>query len=104
MKSVKYSLSAITLLLMVTCAFAQQSDTVRLKDIQSLARTHYPLLKQKDYYLALADNKVKQLNKDYLPQAGITGNATLQSEVTKFPGAGASGFFIAPDQYAAGLE
>lgn len=104
MKSYPCRLTVFLMLLIFNNATAQTADTVRLKDIQLLARTHYPLLKQKDFYQAIATNKVKQLNTDYLPQAVISGSATDQSEVTKFPGAAGGGFYIAPDQYAAGLE
>lgn len=104
MKSIIYMLTLIIVLLTNSITSAQSADTVRLNDIQAIARTHYPLLKQKGFYQQIADNKVRELNSEYLPQAAITGSATLQSEVTKFPGQNALGYFIAPDQYAAGLE
>ncbi|MBU3677168.1 MAG: TolC family protein, partial [Chitinophagaceae bacterium] len=83
-----------------------QSKRLSLIEVQQLSREHYPLLKQQAYYKELQANKWHETGMMNLPQLSVTGQATYQSEVTKFniPGAGASGFQQKPDQYALGLE
>lgn len=90
------------------CAFfpAHSQEPVSLKQLQAMAKENYPLLKQKQAYGEIGNNKVKQLNSNYLPQLSVTGQATYQSEVTEFnfPIPGAPAFTQKPDQYALGLE
>lgn len=90
---------------LVLQASAQQ-NRLTLHEVQQMSREHYPLLKQQTYYKELQANKWHETGMMNMPQLSVTGQATYQSEVTKFniPGAGVSGFQQKPDQYALGLE
>lgn len=94
-------------LLLLQQVDAQSTAQYSLAQLQALAKENYPLLKQKETYASMLDNKVSSLNANYLPQLNVTGQATYQSEVTSFnfslPGGG-SGFQQKPDQYSLGLE
>lgn len=102
----RYSITLFALTFAHLLSYAQQKEPVTLEQLQNMAKENYPLLKQKQMYLDIATNKVKQLNSNFLPQASITGQATYQSEVTEFnfPISGATAFKQKPDQYAIGLE
>ena len=91
---------------LVPCKALAQSNRLTLSEVQRLTREHYPLLQQQTYYKALQANKWQETGMLNMPQFSVTGQATYQSEVTKFniPGGGASGFQQKPDQYAIGLE
>lgn len=86
---------------------AQKGEEYTLEQLQTLAKENYPLLKQKQMYADIGNNKAKQIGTNFLPQINVVGQATYQSEVTELsipiPGAGA-GFKQKPDQYALGLE
>lgn len=94
------------LVLSFNVSFAQQSEDMTLEKLQTLAKDNYPLLKQKQTYADIGNNKAKQLNTNFLPQINVVGQATYQSEVTefKFPIPGAAGFSQKPDQYSFGVE
>ncbi len=100
--------SLITCLGLLLCQqLAAQSGTqISLAQLQALAKENYPLLKQKETYASMVENKVEQLNANYLPQVSVTGQATYQSEVTSFNFSlpGTTGFKQKPDQYSFGLE
>lgn len=85
---------------------AQQKGGMTLEQLQTLAKDNYPLLKQKDLYQSIGDQKAAELSTNFLPEVKVVGQATYQSEVTKFaiPTPGGSGFEQKPDQYAFGLE
>jgi outer membrane protein TolC len=85
---------------------AQQKEEYTLEQLQLLAKENYPLLKQKQMYLTIGNNKAKQTGTNFLPQVNVAGQATYQSEVTEFnfPIPGAVGFKQKPDQYSLGLE
>lgn len=96
----------LTLFAGSTVAFAQTSERFTLEQLQQLSRENYPALKQKENYEAIGKNRVQQTGTNYLPQITITGQGTLQSEVTEFdiPIQGFGGFKPSADQYAAGIE
>jgi outer membrane protein TolC len=106
MKIISYLLSFSTVLFMSFQAYSQEGKEYTLEQLQTLARENYPLLKQKQMYTDIGNNKIKQVGTNFLPQINIAGQATYQSEVTEFafPGAGSSGFKQKPDQYSLGLE
>ena len=86
---------------------AQNKEEYTLEQLQALAKENYPLLKQKQMYTDIGNNKAKQVGTNFLPQVNVTGQATYQSEVTELsiplPGGG-GGFKQKADQYAFGLE
>jgi outer membrane protein TolC len=95
------------LLLAISLQSIAQKEELTLQQLQTLARENYPLLKQKQAYTDIANNKNKQLSTNFYPQVSVVGQATYQSEVTEFnipiPGT-TGGFKQKPDQYAVGVE
>ncbi len=62
--------------------FGQVSDTVTLEYCYQQARKNYPLARQLDLLGKSAELRIRNLNKNHLPQMNVNGNASLQSEVT----------------------
>ncbi len=60
-----------------------QSDTVTLYDCYRQAEKTYPLARQSGMLEKSNDLKIKNLNKNYLPQLNLNGSASLQSDVTE---------------------
>lgn len=71
----------MTLVLLVAFggAYAQE---VSLEDLLQKAKTHSPQSETLPLIQQAADAQLKMLNGNYLPQAGINGQATWQSDVT----------------------
>lgn len=76
----------IVLLLFIMCTgitgFGQLHDTVTLEFCYQQARKNFPLSRQIDLLGKSTELRINNLNKSYLPQMNINGNASLQSEVT----------------------
>lgn len=106
MTSIKHTFFSC-LMLAMSMQISAQKEAVTLQQLQSLARENYPLLKQKQVYTDIGNNKAKQLSTNFYPQVSVVGQATYQSEVTEFnipiPGT-TGGFQQKPDQYAVGVE
>ncbi len=79
-KSLRLSL---LLLLLSTAIYAQDNTT--LEQVLNAANTHYPLTKQRDLVEESKDFSLAALNRAFLPQLSINGQATYQSEVTELP-------------------
>ncbi|MCX6245002.1 MAG: TolC family protein [Bacteroidetes bacterium] len=60
-----------------------QTDTVTLYDCYARAEKTYPLTRQAGMMDRSSDLKIKNLNKNYLPQLNLNGSASLQSDVTE---------------------
>ena len=60
-----------------------QSDTVPLYYCYRQAEKTYPLARQAGMLEKSNELKIKNLNKNYLPQLNLNGSATLQSDVTE---------------------
>lgn len=67
------------LLLMPVAVYAQ---TITLDSVQNLARKNYPAIRQKDLLRKTASLNVSNLNKNFLPQLSVNGQASYQSDVT----------------------
>ena len=63
---------------------AQTVDRLTLPQTYDLAQKNYPVIKQKDLVKQTADITVENLQKAYLPQVTMNGQATYQSDVTGF--------------------
>ena len=61
----------------------QAQDTLTLDYCYQMAEQNYPLAGQLDLLVGSNTLKVKNLNKNYLPQININGQASYQSDVTK---------------------
>jgi outer membrane protein TolC len=79
-------------------SFAQ---TITLEEVHAKARERYPLIKQKDLIRQTKDITIENLNKGFLPQLSVSGQATYQSEVTtvKIPVPGVTIDPLSKDQY-----
>lgn len=73
------------LALCLSPALAQDSTLLTLDQAYELARQHYPLIRQKGLVKRTADLTISNLNKNYLPQVTVSGQATYQSAVTSVP-------------------
>lgn len=83
--------------------FTQQllAQQLTLQEAYDMARANYPLIKQKDLIRQTADISISNLQKGFLPQVNLSGQATYQSDVTKVE-VTIPGFSIEPlnkDQY-----
>ena len=65
--------------------FAQSPEPLTIEKVYELARTNYPLIKQKDLIAKTTGYSVSNAAKGYLPVFSVNGQATYQSAVTSFP-------------------
>ena len=72
----------VLLVLPFMVGFGQVYDTVTLEYCYQQARKNYPLARQVGLIGKSSELRIRNLNKSYLPQMNINGNASLQSEVT----------------------
>ncbi|MGA3013985.1 MAG: TolC family protein [Bacteroidales bacterium] len=70
-------------LLFVQFIVYSQSDTVTLYDCYKQAEKTYPLARQSGMLEKSNELKIKNLNKNYLPQMNLNGSVSLQSDVTE---------------------
>jgi outer membrane protein TolC len=78
-----------------------QSQELTLDSAWQLARSHYPVLRDKQLIQKTAQLTLSNLQKGFLPQFTLSGQATYQSDVTRVP-VSLPGFQIespAKDQY-----
>lgn len=89
------------LFLFVVLSKLSFAQTVTLEQVQAKARQQYPLVKQKDLIKQTKDITIENLNKGFLPQLTVSGQATYQSEVTtvKIPVPGVTIDPLSKDQY-----
>jgi outer membrane protein TolC len=64
---------------------AQSTDQLTLNDCYRLALQNYPEVKQRDLIAKTADYTIENIQKGYLPQLNINGQASYQSAVTAIP-------------------
>lgn len=83
-----------------------QGKTLTLKVVQTAAVDHFPANRQKVLYRDALNVSNALLHSNLLPQLTVTGQATYQSEVTKFefPGSPIELPQQTPDQYRIGVE
>src|SRR5258705_8348006 len=81
---------SLLLILFPVLLSAQELKTLRLDQAYEMSRKNYPAIKQKDLIRQTSAINIGNLQKGYLPQITISGQATYQSDVTKievsFPG------------------
>jgi len=63
---------------------AQMVDRLTLAQTYDLAQKNYPVIKQKELVRQTANITIENLQKGYLPQVTVNGQATYQSDVTGF--------------------
>lgn len=81
----KHIFSTLCLFILCNSAGAQDLASLSLEESYSLARQHYPLLKQLELIAKTEAWSVGNAAKGYLPQLNINGQATYQSGVTMIP-------------------
>ncbi len=72
----------VTGFLFLLSTSAQSSQTLTLDECYALAKTAYPLAKQKDLIEKSKDYNIENAKKGYLPQINFSAQATYQSDVT----------------------
>jgi outer membrane protein TolC len=78
-------------LFLLICLFAayhtnaQTPDSISLSYCISQTVANYPLIKQQDIYPLITNLRIKNLDKNFLPQMSVNGSASYQSDVTKIP-------------------
>src|SRR5690606_38187514 len=80
------------LILLLACLLAipigradAQVTALTLRESQALAAENCPMVKQRDLISKSASYAIDQVDKRYLPQITINGQATYQSAVTEIP-------------------
>lgn len=73
------------LLLLPVLSHSQGLKTLTLEQANKLAAANYPLIKQRALIKQTAGLTIENLQKGYLPQVSINGQATYQSEVASIP-------------------
>ncbi|HET9056854.1 MAG TPA: TolC family protein [Chitinophagaceae bacterium] len=80
---------------------SRAQETISLQKAYEMAQQNYPIIKQRELIWQTADFSIDNLNKGYLPQFGLNGQATYQSQVTvvKVPIPGVNIESPSKDQY-----
>jgi len=66
-------------------AVGLNAQTLKIDDCYRLAKENFPLVKQYELIEKTKEFSIENAQKAYLPQFGIYGQATYQSDVTKIP-------------------
>jgi outer membrane protein TolC len=74
----------IILILVNISALHSQDDSFTLKNCYKIAYENYPNAKQKLYYRSINSLKLDNIGVNFLPQISFRGQASYQSDVTKF--------------------
>jgi len=97
MKKIKSFFTVCSLLFSGMAAGQQHSLTLDSSYI--LARQNYPLIKQHALIEKTSEYTIANISKGFLPQINISGQATYQSDVTRFPKAIPGIPVLTKDQY-----
>jgi outer membrane protein TolC len=73
------------LFLFFLAANAQEKKVLTIEQCYRQAEAHYPLTKKRELIAQSKDYSLANISKGYLPQFGVYGQATYQSDVTKVP-------------------
>ncbi len=74
----------LSLVIFSNVVSAQSVDRLTLAQTYELAQKNYPVIKQKELVRQTANITIDNLQKGYLPQFTVNGQATYQSDVTGF--------------------
>lgn len=81
----KKLLFIVPLLAAAVVCRAQSTDQLTLNDCYRLALQNYPQAKQRELIAKTAEYTIENIQKGYLPQLNINGQASYQSAVTAIP-------------------
>ena len=73
----------LLMLLLPGLLSAQELTRLDLQQAYDLAKKNYPMVKQKDLIKRTAEISIDNLQKGFLPQINLNGQASYQSEVTE---------------------
>jgi outer membrane protein TolC len=73
----------LIIILSLAAGLSMGQGTLTLDSCYRLAERNWPLVRQIDLIAGSSDLKVKNLNKNYLPQSNLNGSASYQSDVTQ---------------------
>ncbi len=76
-----------------------QEPSLTLEHCWEMARKNYPLIQQKELLARSLEYTISNAQSGNLPQVSIHGQASYQSEVTRFPGPGVLVEPLSKDQY-----
>lgn len=79
------ALLIILLVLADKRVYGQEPANLNIKEVYTLARKNYPLIRQRDLISKTKEYTVSNAGKGYLPALSLNGQATYQSTVTTFP-------------------
>jgi Outer membrane protein len=65
--------------------YAQTGDKLKLDDCMERGVKNYPMIRQNDLINKSKEYNISNVWKGYYPQLSVSGQATYQSDVTKFP-------------------
>jgi outer membrane protein TolC len=75
----------ISLILVPGLLAAQGLNKLDLQQAYDLSQKNYPVIKQKDLIKRTSAISIENLQKAFLPQVSLSGQATYQSDVTEVP-------------------
>ena len=73
----------IAILILPVIVFGQNNPTLSLQQAYDLATKNYPIIKQRDLIKQTTDLSIENINKGFLPQFSLSGQASYQSQVTE---------------------
>ena len=71
------------ILLLLATGMARGQEVLTIDSCYSMAERNWPLVRQIDLIQGSNDLKIKNLNKNYLPQSNLGASASIQSDVTE---------------------
>ncbi|HET6225275.1 MAG TPA: TolC family protein [Bacteroidia bacterium] len=74
-----------TALMLLFCNISFAQDQLNIDSCYVMAKSNYPLIKQQELISKTKDYTLDNATKGYLPQIGINGQASYQSDVTQIP-------------------
>lgn len=77
-------LNLFFIITVISVSLNAQTNTLTLEQVWQVSRQNYPLIKQHDLIRRTADLSIENINKSYLPQVALLGQASWQSDVTHF--------------------
>lgn len=75
----------VLLLFAVHPVFSQTADHLNIDSCYVYAKNNYPMIRQRQLIATSRDYSVENASKGYLPQVGVNGQMTYQSDVTQIP-------------------
>ncbi|MDR3328184.1 MAG: TolC family protein [Prevotellaceae bacterium] len=84
-KSKRIIVNCQLLIVNLLAAVGLNAQTLKVEDCYQMAQKNYPLVRQYELIEKTQEFSIKNAQKGYLPQIGINGQTTYQSDVTQMP-------------------